>query len=617
MVVNFVLICYYKTDYTYDILSGDKFAIKLIHYGGGNMMRKIVAPLIFLQLIIAIITAIPSLAYTKEIVVKPGKFDHFNVSMPDRIAAGEDASIKIQAVDVFNNLITNFGEIQREFQVSVSGSAEVKPTVFKSSAFANGTSTINVTDRIAETVNLSIRESGITIPILSKDISIVPNKLSAFSINGPRSAQAGERFDVKIIAKDSFGNTLLEPVEGKNLNIIFKGNADPKIDMASIPDFKDGVCTIAVTSQKSGTATIEANDLLTGSIGASDKIDITNGYVNSFRIFAPKDVIAGEPFEVDIVAIDRFNNIVTNYVTTGSGVKITSSGKLKPFPSTLAAYEFTNGQVKINLRYDIAEDVTLTVAESGKAQMGATNIIKIVSPVPERYEIMTPDSVVAGQKFKLKVTVYNQIGHVIRNYNLVGPDVLLTATGSGMLMPGKIPASEFINGAAVVEVQYNKSESFSISASPAKPLPMPVAKKPAATASAKIKKAKNELKKDKERMIKKGKKEAATLDITNISLVEPQKKSIIAIHIPNLDNIVKYNAYTERAAGKKWIVIKVKPVVNKVDKEIKFDSSFIGSVIVEDDKKEKGAVIVKIEQLKPTRFHVTKEKGSLTVTLKH
>ncbi|MCL4457090.1 MAG: hypothetical protein M1147_11165 [Nitrospirae bacterium] len=588
------------------------------------MTRKIVRPLIFLQLIIAITMVIPSLAYTKEIVVKPGKFDHFNVSMPDRIVAGEEASIKIQAVDVFNNLITNFGEIQKEFHVSVSGSAAVKPAVFKSSAFVNGTITIAVTDRIAETVNLSIRESGITIPILSKDLSIVPNKLNAFSIKGPRSAQAGERFDVKIIAKDSFGNTVLEPILGKNLNIIFKGNADPKIDMASIPDFKGGVCTIAVTSQKSGTTTIEAKDLITGSIGTSDKIDITSGPVNSFRMFAPKDVIAGEPFEVDIVAIDRFNNIVTNYATTGGGVTITSSGKLKPFPSTLAAYEFANGQVKIDLRYDIAEDVTLTVTESGKAQKGTTNIIKVVSPIPERYEITTPDSVVAGQKFKLKVTVYNQLSHVIRNYNLVGPDVLLTTTGSGMLVPDKIPASEFINGTAVVEVQYNKSESFAISASPLKPVPMPVAKKPAPAAAkpavtepAKVKKAKDEPKKDREKKVKKEKKESKSLEITNVSLVEPKKKSTITIHIPNLDSAVKYNASTETAAGKKWIVIKVKPVINKIDKEVKFDSTFVGSVVVEDDKKEKGAVIVKIEQLKPTRFHVTKEKGSLTVTLKH
>ena len=111
--------------------------------------------------------------------------------------------------------------------------------------------------------------------------------------------------------------------------------------------------------------------------------------------------------------------------------------------------------------------------------------------------------------------------------------------------------------------------------------------------------------------------EAKMLEITNISIVEPKKKSTISIHIPNLDSAIKYDAFTETVSGKKWIVIKMKPAVNKVEKPVKFDSSFVGNVLVEEDKKEKDTVLVKIEQLKPARFHVTKEKSSLTVTLKH
>ncbi len=57
--------------------------------------------------------------------------------------------------------------------------------------------------------------------------------------------------------------------------------------------------------------------------------------------------------------------------------------------------------------------------------------------------------------------------------------------------------------------------------------------------------------------------------------------------------------------------------MSKIEKAVKFESSFVGNVVVEEDKKEKGAVLVKIEQLKPTKFHVVKEKNSLTVTLKH
>jgi hypothetical protein len=582
------------------------------------VIRNMLRLFIFLQLIIAAILAVSSAAYSGEIVVKPGKFDHFNISIPEIIIAGEEAIIKLEAVDAFNNLLTDFRETGKEFHVAVSGSASVKPSTLKSSSFVNGTLSITLLNKVAETVNLSIRESGSPIPILTKDLSIAPNKLNSFVIKGPRSIQAGEKFDVVIIAKDAFGNTVLEPIFGKNLNLIFKGNAEPKIDMPAIPDFKKGACVVVLASQKTGTTIIEAKDLITGSSGVSDKIDITNGPVNSFKLFAPKEVIAGEPFEVLIVAVDRFNNVVTNYSTTGSGIVIASSGKLKPFPSTLPAYEFVTGQAKVDLRYDASEDITLIVTEMGKTQRGISDIIKATSPIAERFEVITPESAVAGQKFKIKITVYNQLGNVIRNYNMVGPDVQLSTTGTGVLLPNRIPASEFVNGTAVVEVQYNKSEAFAITASQVKPVvkkPTPVPSKEPVKAPPKEPKKIKKAKPKKE--VKGAKAEAKPLEITNISLVEPKKKSTVSIHIPNLNGTVKYNVYTETIEGKKWIILKVKPAVNKVDKAIKFDSSFIGKVLIEADKKEKEVVLIKIEQLKPSRFHITKEQNSLSVTLKH
>ncbi len=601
------------------------------------MLQRMQKFLIFLQLLATLTIVVPSFSHAGEIMIKPGKFDHFNVSLPEKIVAGEDTTVSLQAVDAFNNVLFNFGDSQREFQIWVTGSATVKPTSFKSASFANGALTITMSDKTAEVFTLSIRESGSPIPIMSKDLTVFPNKLTSFVIRAPRISQAGDPFDIKIVAKDAFGNTVLEPVLGKNINLIFKGDADPKLDMPSMPDIKNGYSTVTLISQKAGSAQVEAKDLITGSAGASDRIEITSGPLNAFKLYAPKDVIAGEPFEVDMVAVDRFNNIVTNYGVTGSGVAINSTGKLKPFPSTIPAYEFLNGQAKVDLRYDMAEDIQILATETVKGQKGATDMIRVITPVPERYEVTTPETAVAGQKFKLKVTVYNQLNHVIKNYNLVGPDVLLTSTGSGTLVPSKIPASEFINGNAVVEVQYNKSEAFTITASPAKtstpssPVLQPAAvKKPAAAAEkqqakvcppAKLKKAKKgKAKETKEGEKEKKAKEAkakvkSQMEVTNISLVESKKKSVVTIHIPNADSSLKYDATTETADGKRWVILKVQPTVSKAEKTYKFTSSFIGTMQVNEEAKDKGVVTVKIELLKPSKYHVAKEKNAISVSL--
>jgi hypothetical protein len=602
------------------------------------MLQRMQKLLIFLQLLITLTIVAQSSAYAGEILVNPGKFDHFNIGLPEGIVAGEDATLTLQAVDAFNNVLFNFGDTDREFQIWVTGSAMVKPTSFKSSSFLNGLLVITLSDKTAETFTLSVRESGSPIPIMSKDLTVMPNKLTSFVIRAPRIAQAGERFEVKIVAKDAYSNTVLEPIPGKNINLIFKGDADPKIDMPSIPDLKNGSCTVTLVSQKAGSSQIEAKDLITGSIGASDKIEISSGPLNSFKLFAPKDVIAGEPFEVSIVAVDRFNNVVSNFGSVGNGVSITSTGRLKPFPPTIPAYEFVNGQAKVDLRYDIAEDIALIATENVKGQKGSTETIRVISPVPERYEVTTTESAVAGQKFKLKVTVYNQLNHVIKNYNLVGPDVLLTSTGSGTLVPNKIPASEFINGNAVVEVQYNKSEAFAITASAAKtstpssPVQPPaeakkvapaaekqpvkastLAKQPKKTKKGKAKESKETKEVEKEKKVKETKTKARRqLEINNVSLVESKKKSVITVHIPGVDSSLKYNATTETADGKRWVVLKIQPASSKVEKSYKFTSSFIGDLQVDENT---GTVTVKIELLKPSKFHVTKEKNAIAVTL--
>jgi hypothetical protein len=572
------------------------------------------------QLFIAIVIAAPSFVQGAEIIIKPGRFDRFDISAPERIVAGQEAAIKLRAVDSFNNVIRDFNKTEREFTLSVSGSAVATPDVFRASNFVDGTFTFLITNRTAETVTLSVLEKGMPIPILSKNLRIIPDKPDSFSVEVPNTVQAGEIFNIRITARDIFGNTVFEPIYGKNLNLTFKGDAEPKIDMPFMPDFKNGIGIVALVSEKAGTAVVEVRDLITGISGTSNEVRVISGPVHSFAVFAPKEkVIAGEPFSVSIVALDRFGNIVSHYASTGNGVTITSTGKLKPFPSTMPAYAFVNGQASANVRYDAAEDISLIITEIGRQQRGESKVVHVVTPIASRYEITTPESAVAGQRFKIKITAYNQRGRVFKNYNVFGPDVHLSTTGTGSLVPNRVPASEFIKGTAVVEVQYNRSEAFTIMASPVRPAVQPVIKKPdPAPAKPPVpRKDSRRVKKPADKEDAKIETDTKTLEITNISIAEPRARSTVSIHIPNLDEDVKYDAFTETADGKNWIVLTIRPVTSRIKQPVRFDSSFIGKVIVEEDQKEKKTVRIKIEQLKPSRFQVTRDRNSLAITLRH
>ncbi|MCE5312383.1 MAG: hypothetical protein LLF86_04440 [Nitrospiraceae bacterium] len=581
---------------------------------------------VFLVLFFSMIL-LPQGSYSGEITIKPGKFDHFVIDMPEDVRAGYEAEIKLQAVDSFNNIITNFGDKVKEFQVQVTGSAVAAPAAFKSSSFTSGKLIIKLSGKTAENVTMTIREASSPIPVVSKEITIIPDKLHFLQVRAPRTVAAGEVFDVRIIGKDKYNNIVHEVVAGKNLNFIFKGEAEPRIEMASVPDLAGGIADLRLVSEKAGGVVIEVKDLISGSTGQSERLTVTSGPVATFKVFSPKEVIAGETFEVQIVALDHFSNVVTGYSSNGSGVKITTTGKMSPFPASIQAYEFTNGQAKLDLRYDVAEEVALVITENNRPITAKSELLNVISPIPSKYEIITPDSAYAGQKFKIKIIAYNQLGHVIKNYNLVGPDVDLATTGKGVITPGRIPASEFINGTAVVEVNYTRSESFTITASPAAYEKAPVAevkKKQPASKSGQASSAKSkQTKKSKAAEEKKSApakadsaKSKTPYEITSISIVEPKKKSNISINIANMSESINYSVRTESSGGKKWIVLKIKNALNKTGESVKIDSSYVGAVTIKDDSKDKNAVLVQIELLKPSAFKVLKEKGALTVSLR-
>lgn len=569
--------------------------------------------------LIVLAVVLPVVAGAAEISIKPGKFSHFNLIAPDSITAGESATLQLQAVDAYNNVITNFKELNTEYRIATTGAASISPLTFRANSFSNGIFQFSLRDNVAETLSISVFESASPLALLTREIRVVPAKPASFRIAAPRSTGAGEKFNVRITAVDAFGNVVTTPIQGKNLNVLFKGDSEPRIVDQSIPDFSNGVCVLTLISDKIGSVALEIKDLISGVSGASERIEVTNGALASFRVVAPRESIAGEPFEVAIVALDANNNLVRNYTASGSGVTLSTTGSSKPFPSTVLAYEFQNGQARVQLRYDAPEEMQIVATEISRKISSKSEMMRIIRPVPSRFEVTTPDSAVAGQRFKVKVTAYNQNNAVIKNYNAIGPDVLLNATGTGKLAPNRIPATEFVNGTAVVDVQYNKSEAFSITAvaadsSDRAALPSAVKKRLAKsekqTSGAKADASMESKSKTKKTKAKKAK-ASAKADLIAITANDAKKRVTLSL---NSAKAVKYSVSTVSREGKKWILVRLSPAASSMLTPIQLESVHIGTVIAEGDGK--GGLLVRLEMLKPAKVQVQKEKSALILQLK-
>ncbi|MBN3038776.1 MAG: polysaccharide biosynthesis/export family protein [Candidatus Omnitrophica bacterium] len=86
----------------------------------------------------------------------------------------------------------------------------------------------------------------------------------------------------------------------------------------------------------------------------------------------------------------------------------------------------------------------------------------IVEPVRVQFTVITPDTAQAGEPFTVKVIAKDKNGVVLTNYDKIGTDVEIVTTGSGMIHPSSVKASEFVNGIATVDFVYDKTEAFDI-----------------------------------------------------------------------------------------------------------------------------------------------------------
>lgn len=588
-----------------------------------------------------------------NIVVKPGKFDHFGVQLPEKVRAGEGFVVRLQAYDAHNNFITDFGEAGKDFKVLVSGSAQAQPPILKANAFAGGAAGISITDKKAETITLSVFEVSGTVPLLTKEITVLPNKPDHFIVQSPQSVTAGGNFDVKISARDAFDNAATDTyIESKNIKISYSGSINFKVINVQ-PVFRDGAAIVTLMSEKVGEAVVEVNDIGTGSKGTGAKVRVAPAALSYFKIYAPKEAAAGETFEAAISAFDAFDNLIENYSAYGNGVNIASTGQGKISPSFIAQSDFRSGQAIVKMRYEKAEDISILATENNnKNQQGKSAPVKINPSTPDNFNVITPDVAVAGQKFRIKVEASDRFNNMVKNYNIVGSDVYLTVTGTGSLSPKSVSASEFVDGIASLDVMYDKAESFAVSASmtskreekkvslkeykeeikpaekqkPVEKMPVPkpkpleateISEKPATPAPKEEKITAKAVEKpiEKKEPIKDKKTKEGFFEIKKVSIIEARNKAMVIVNMKPTEETLQFNEEKEIINGKEWIKVSLKPAVNKTKKVWKFKSALVKEIHIDEDKTSKGVLYIKVELFNPATIDINRVKDSLVVSI--
>ena len=284
---------------------------------------------------------------------------HFFVYAPEDAMAGEPTSVVIVALDASNHrvndytgtvdLTTNDPGVTTPLKYTFT-TADHGRHVFKETFATGGTWTVTATDeansKLTGTASIEVEAAPVA---------------THFFVYTPENTTVGKPTSIVVVALDASNDRVEDYTGTVDLSTSDPGVTTPLKYTFTAADHGRHVFqeTFATVGSQTVTATDEANAKLTGTA----TINVNPAPVAThFAVFADGSVFSGEPFSLEVVALDASNHRVPNYTGT---VHLASSvsGETLPADYTFTAADEGEHEFQVTLNTVGADTLT---ASNGK-----------------------------------------------------------------------------------------------------------------------------------------------------------------------------------------------------------------------------------------------------------
>jgi len=389
-------------------------------------------------------------AVSSPIAVNPGRIGAFSVFAFSPQIAGSVFPLLVTALDIFNNVKTDYSASMSFSDNRTGGSAVYNPSALAPGSWLSGLATLTpgVYFTKAETVNVtgqSSYRSGVSNPI---DINNATPAALLMSVT-TTSPNSGIPFSVTVRALDNFGNIARNYVG----QIRFSCN-DTHPSVVLPPDYQfvagdagEKIFTSQFVMITPGPVMLQVIDAINATMTHQFPLSVLPGPATRFDLSCNATQTAGVPFNLLIKVYDDYGNLKTNFSETIS--LLTAFDTVMP----VSAGGFSNGQLLVP-SVELYESGLLPAENTIACQFGSVYGDRLVNLLPpatlfERFDLETiPAEPTVGDAFKLVVKAVGPDGAVYTNYN--GTGVFLEARDSldQLVNPPMAPsqASGFTNG---------------------------------------------------------------------------------------------------------------------------------------------------------------------------
>lgn len=400
---------------------------------------------------------------SNEIMIQAGELDHYSLSVPEQVKAGESFTVKIRPRDQFGNQILNYTGREQPVILSVRGREDSRQVV-DPSEFSDGLASVEFSHTDASSIRLSATsQENDEVTGQSKALIVSPGDPGDIRINAPESVRAGENFTASVVLTDSHGNEIKETsyLPGKvRVSLVNGSTRQEKVLTPS--QFIEGENQLVFRHEAAEEVSVFAEYRQFDVRVKGPGVDVRPADFDHVAVSAPGSVGAGAPFELGVTLLDRFENELRQVPEDLSSIQIVSSGNGNPQPKYVSKTNMDAPSFTVDARYFIAESASLRVLDGRGNRLGVSAPINVNPGDLDSFSFELPDRVPADEDFTLRLQALDAYENTISNLGSGDGLVRLEVTGGTGLNRERIQFSEFSNGVARVPLQYRQAETIEL-----------------------------------------------------------------------------------------------------------------------------------------------------------
>jgi hypothetical protein len=368
-------------------------------------------------------------------------------SVPTNSIAGNSISFNLNAYDQFGNRATGYGGTL-QFR-----SSDPLASLPSSPIFTRGAGTFSVALKTAGPQKITVTDG--TLSSTTLPIEILPSGFSSTQsslIASANRVNAGDTITLKVIARDAYQNSNPSGLEGISSITLSASNAPGAGDLSALSDSGGGVFVANFKGIRAGMVSFGAT-LKGSAIPSAASVTVTPATADRLTLnTVPTSIISGTNSTLEVNALDRYDNLATDY---SSVISVTSSDplfnqsqflNLSGGKGTLPFTLYTSGTSTLTLR-----DATLSVTTPGIT----------VNPGPANSLVLgsIPSTVTAGTPSTFTVTAKDASGNTATGNS---GSISISSTDPQATLPG---TSNLVNGVGTFSITYKSSGMRTLTAS--------------------------------------------------------------------------------------------------------------------------------------------------------